>query len=82
MKVRLCYRIEKEAGWGEDENGNSTEVYSCIKINCTSYNIHKEQYRQLIELGKEMTSHSFKIDKNLITHITLNEYLDNTEEEE
>ena len=37
MKVRLCYRVGKEAGWGEDEFGNPIEVYSCVKLNCRTY---------------------------------------------
>ncbi len=80
MKVRLCYRVEKEAGWGEDEHGNSTEVFSCIKVDCESYNIPKELYKVLVEAGRKMTSEKFDIDEKLITPITLNEYLDNTEE--
>lgn len=48
MKIRLCYRIEKEAGWGEDEVGNPTEVYSCVKVNCTTYNVPKKQYKELV----------------------------------
>ena len=62
MKIRLCYRVEKEAGWGEDEYGNPTEVYSCVKVNCTAS--------------------QFKIDENIITPITLNEYLDHVDEED
>lgn len=81
MKVRLCYRVEKEAGWGEDENGDPTEVYSCIKVDCKTYTIPKEQYKSLVEAGKKITSKSFNIDEKWITPITLNEYLDNTEED-
>ena len=82
MKIRLCYRVEKEAGWGEDEDGDPTEVYSCIKIDCKTYNVPKNQYKELVEAGKKITARSFNIDEKLITPITLNEYLDNTEEDE
>lgn len=82
MKIRLCYRVEKEAGWGEDGNGNPTEVYSCIKMDCKTYNIPKDEYQELIKIGSKLTAGSFNIDEKLITPITLNEYLDNTEEEE
>ena len=82
MKIRLCYRIEKEAGWGEDEQGNPTEVYSCLKINCTTYNVPKHQYKELVEIGRKLTAQNFIVDINLVTPITLNEYLDNVEEEE
>ena len=43
MKIRLCYRVEKEAGWGEDEHGNPTEGYSCVKLDCKTYNIPKQE---------------------------------------
>ena len=45
MKVRLCYRVEKEAGCGEDECGNPTEVFSCFKLDYETYNIPKEEYK-------------------------------------
>lgn len=82
MQIRLCYRVEKEAGWGEDEHGNPTEVYSCVKVNCTTYNVPKKQYKELIEAGRRITASQFKIDENLITPITLNEYLDHVDEED
>ena len=81
MKIRLCYRVEKEAGWGEDEHGNPTEVYSCVKLDCKTYNIPKQEYKELVEAGKKLTAVSFNIDEDLVTPITLNEYLDNMEEE-
>jgi hypothetical protein len=82
LKIRLCYRVEKEAGWGEDEYGNPTEVYSCVKVNCTTYNVPKNQYKELVEAGRRITASQFKIDENLITPITLNEYLDHVDEED
>lgn len=82
MKIRLCYRVEKEAGWGEDEHGNPIEVYSCVKLDCETYNIPKQEYKELVEAGKKLTAVSFNIDEDLVTPITLNEYLDNMEEEQ
>lgn len=79
-KIRLCYRVEKEAGWGEDEKGNPAEVYSCVKLDCKTYNIPKDEYKELVKAGKKITAGSFNIDEDLVTPITLNEYLDNTEE--
>ena len=81
MKIRLCYRVEKEAGWGEDEHGNPTEVYSCVKLDCTTYNIPKDEYKELVKAGRRITATQYEIDETLITPITLNEYLDNMEEE-
>lgn len=82
MQIRLCYRVEKEAGWGEDEHGNPTEVYSCVKVNCKTYNVPKNQYKELVEVGRRITAEQFNIDEELIIPITLNEYLDHVEEED
>lgn len=82
MNIRLCYRIDKEAKLAKDESGNYAETYSCAKIDCNSYNIPKEKYKELIDIGKRLTASGFNIDENLITPITLNEYLDNVEDEE
>lgn len=82
LKIRLCYKVEKEAGWGEDEQGNPTEVYSCVKLSCKTYNVPKKQYQELVKAGKKLTARSFNIDESLVTPITLNEYLDNTEDDE
>ena len=79
--MRLCYRIEKEAGCGEDEYGNPTAIYSCIKMDCKSYNVSKEEYSTLVKYGKKLNASQLKVDESLITPITLNEYLDNTEED-
>lgn len=81
MTIRLCYRIEKEAAWGEDEYGNPTEVYSCVKIDCKTYNVPKKEYGELIEVIKKLMVATFKIDEKLINPITLNEYLDNVGDE-
>lgn len=32
MKIRLCYRLEKEVGMAEDEQGNPSECYVCCKV--------------------------------------------------
>ncbi len=82
MKIRLCYRIEKEAGWGKDENGDNCEVYSCTKIDTNSYNVDKKQYQDLVDGMRKLNAYTMNISEELITPITLNEYLDNTEEEE
>ena len=36
----------------------------------------------LVEYGKKLTTKMFNIDENLVVPITLNEYLDNTSEED
>lgn len=82
MFIRLCYRIEKEAGCAQDENGNNAEAYSCIKFESKSYSIPRKKYKKMIEYGLIAIASLFKIDKGLITPITLNDYLDVTEIEE
>lgn len=82
MKIRLCYRIEKEAGLAEDEHGNQSEAYNCIKLNYKTYNVPKKKYKMLVEYGRKLTKEMFNIDENLVVPITLNEYLDNTSEED
>lgn len=62
------------------KKGNPAEVYSCVKLDCKTYNIPKVKYKELVEAGKKITAGSFNIDEDLVTPITLNEYLDNTEE--
>ena len=32
MKIRLCYRLEKEIGMVEDEQGNPLECYVCCQV--------------------------------------------------
>lgn len=81
MKIRLCYRIEKEAGWGEDEDGNPTEVYSCVKFDTNTYNVPKKKYKDIVEAFRKITASQTNIDEKYIIPITLNEYLDKTEEE-
>ena len=82
MNLRFCYRIDKEAGWGKDEIGNPCEVYSCIKVSSKTYNMDRESYTGLVDAFKAMTADNMNIDINHITPITLNEYLDNTEEDD
>ncbi|MCI9069876.1 hypothetical protein [Clostridium sp.] len=82
MFIRLCYRIEKEAGFAQDENGNNAEAYYCIKMECKSYSIPRKKYKKMIEYGLTEIASLLKIDKKLVTSITLNEYLDNMEVDE
>ena len=32
MKIRLCYRLEKEVGMAEDKQGNPSECYVCCQV--------------------------------------------------
>lgn len=81
MKIRLCYRVDKEACKAEDEYGKPKEVYSCIKLEFKNYDVCGEEYEELVVAGKKLTAASFNVDEKLVIPITLNEYLDNTEEE-
>ncbi|MGL4571778.1 MAG: hypothetical protein ACRCVJ_12015 [Clostridium sp.] len=82
MNLRFCYRVEKEAGLAEDMQGNKAEVYSCSKHETEKYNIPKEEYIRLSDIYREINSSFWGVDLNLVTPITLNEYLDNTEDDE
>lgn len=82
MKIRLCYRIEKSAGCGQDKYSNPTEVYSCVKVHCTTYNMPKNKYKKYVREGRRIIAAKFKIDEKLIVPITLNEYLDQKDEEQ
>lgn len=81
MKARLCYRLEKEVGLGEDEFGNPTETYSCIKVGVNTYELDNKAYKEMQEAFRKITASQMGVDEKYITPITLNEYLDNTEED-
>lgn len=82
MKIRLCYRLEKEAGFSEDEFGNPEAVYVCCKIDVKRDPIPRKTYKELVKGFRNFIANQQGIDKNYITPITLNEYLNKTEEEE
>lgn len=80
--LRLCYRIDKSLGLSVDDDGNYYDAFVCVKAkNVKSYTIDSEEYKDLQERFRVMVANQLKCELRLLTPITLNEYLDNTEED-
>ena len=82
MNIRLCYKIDKEASVARDMSGDFTHLYACRLVNCDSYTVPADEYQKLVDFGKALISGEFGIEKEYITPITLNEYLDAKEDEQ
>jgi len=83
MKIRLCFRLEKEAEFAEDENGNPSEAFVCASLkDVKTYVMSAEDYKNAHEGMKKIIANQIGCDIRLISLITLNEYLDNTEDDE
>lgn len=81
--LRFCFRIDKSIGLAQDEDGNNVEAYVCIKSkNVSSYELPSKIYKDIQDVDRAVIQKALNCDINLITPITLNEYLDNTEEED
>lgn len=81
--LRFCFKIDKAAGLVVDENGNNEEAFICLKARgVKNYSVDKITYKDLQGSFLKMAAMTSGIDKKLITPITLNEYLDNTEEDD
>lgn len=81
--LRLCFKIDKSVGMAEDEEGNKAEAFVQAKAkNVKRYEIPREQYTKLQEGFRKMLAAQIGCDISLLTPITLNEYLDETEEDE
>lgn len=66
----------------EDEKGNPGEAFICLKAkNVKSYQVPSEEYKDMKEGFRRITAYQIPCDPELLTPITLNEYLDNTEED-
>lgn len=78
-KVTYYFRVEKEAGWAEDEAGNPAECYLSWKCGVgEALDEAGEAARQ--RSVKELVSHTFKIAPEHLTPISEQEYRMNTEE--
>ena len=83
MKIRLCFKLDKEAGFAEDENGEPGEAFVCASLkDVKSYTMVSEHYEEAVESMRKIVASQIGCDIELITPITLNEYLDNTEDDE
>lgn len=82
-QLRFCFRIDKSVGLAEDEFGNPGEAFVCAKVkDVKRYEVPRKQYVKLQESFRKMLAAQIGCDINLLTPITLNEYLDETEEDE
>ena len=80
--LRFCFKVNEKLGLAVDENGNNCEAYICVKANdVKSYMISEEDYKKMHDGFRKITAYQMQCDSELLTPITLNEYLDNTEEE-
>lgn len=80
--IRLCYRIDKSLGLAVDEDGNYSDAFVCVTAkNVKSYTIDDKEYKNLQEEFRAIVANQLKCELSLLTSITLNEYLDNTEED-
>ena len=82
-RLRFCFRIDAKVGMAKDEDGNKCEAFACCKAEgVESYTVPKENYQNVQEGYRKVLASKLKCDVELIIPITLNEYLDKTEEEE
>ena len=80
--LRFCFKVDKSVGLAEDEKDNPGEAFVCLKAkNVKRYQVPSEDYKTMQEGFRKMAAASVQCDISLIIPITLNEYLDNTEED-
>lgn len=82
MKIRLCYRLEKQLEMAVDENGEAIEAFLCCKIDVKKDPIPSEEYKCLVDGFRKILANHHETDEKYIVPITLNEYLNETEEDE
>lgn len=80
--LRFCFKVDKSVGMAEDEQGNPGEAFICVKATgAKSYQMPSEEYKDKQERFRRIVAYQIPCDPELLTPITLNEYLDNTEED-
>lgn len=81
--LRFCFKVDKSVGLAKDEKGNPGEAFACIKATgVESYTLPSKNYKDMQEAYRQIIAAQLECDVHLLTPITLNEYLDNTEEDE
>ena len=80
-KLRLCFKIHKSVGLAEDENGEKSEAYICTEVTVETYELERKKYENLQDAFTRINAALLGIEIDKIAPITLNEYLDKTEEE-
>jgi len=80
--LRFCYKVDKKLGLTEDEFGNPGEAFICFKAkDVKGYSLSIEDYEGLQDGFKKMAANQLNCNEDLLTPITINEYLDETETE-
>ena len=80
--LRFCFKVDKQLKVAVDENGNGAEAFVCVKArNVKSYQVPSKQYKNIQESFKKMLANQMGCDIEMLTPVTINEYLDNTEED-
>lgn len=83
MNLRICFRIAKEVEMVTDEEGNFHEAFVSVKAkNIKSYEAGEKNREILTESFKKLVANQLECDEKYLTPISLDEYLDNTEDEE
>ena len=76
------YRIEKEAGWGEDEECIPSAIYTELKIGKATKIMTEESYRELHETHRYSMAETMDIDIKHVIPIGRDEYEENTDSED
>lgn len=79
MNIRLCFKVDEKVGMAKDELGNPKEAFSCIKAKVKQDPLPRKEYKDLKEGFRKILANQIGCDINLVTSITLNQYLNETE---
>ncbi len=80
--LRFCFKVDESVKMAVDEYGNGAEAFACIKATgVKSYTLPSKEYKDMQEAYRKILAAQLECDANLLTPITLNEYLDETEED-
>lgn len=80
--LRFCYKVDKKVGLAEDELGNPGEAFICLKAkDVKKYIVEKDVYKDMQNAFRKIAANQLNCDEELLTPITINEYLDATDTE-
>ena len=79
----FCYRIEKEAGLGEDENGKPCEIYTRITLGkCNTESRDSELEKRTHIDGVRIIADMFNVNPQYIIPVSQEEYDANNDDDE
>lgn len=81
-KIRLCYRVSEDVGLAQDELGNNTEAFTCVKIDVKQDPMPSQEYKDLQDGFRKIVANELECDEKLVVPVTLNEYLNNTQDDD